>query len=697
LPRLRRALAYANMPAHTNRLAHEKSPYLLQHAHNPVDWLPWGEDAFMAARTGDRPILLSIGYSTCHWCHVMERESFEDEQIGAYLNEHFVCIKVDREERPDVDKIYMHAVQAMMGGGGGWPLNVFLTPDLKPFYGGTYFPPAPMRGRPSFRQLLERLVELWKTDRANLLENAEQTARQLAAWTEREPVAGLALSTGMLEHAARALKAEYEPVYGGFGRAPKFPRPALPLFLLRHAWRHQDQETIEKVLFTCDKMANGGIYDQLGGGFARYSVDEKWRVPHFEKMLYDNAQLVHLYLDGFLVSGNKKYALIVHDIFRYILRDMTDPEGGFYSAEDADSEGQEGKFYCWTKREIEELLEPDEAKAIIRIYGVTERGHFADHSHPDPLPDLNVLSRVAEPVDDQELLLTTMAEEKLFQARERRIRPHRDDKILASWNGLMLGAFARAFGILGVENDRSVAEQNLAFIRARLWDAETKTLHHRWRDGERDNAQILSAYAFLLAGVLDLYEATIQPAHLEFAIELAEAMIERFYDETHGGFFQAPASEDLLFRVKPEYDEGEPSPNSLAIQSLLLLAEITGRVDFRERAEKSLKLFADRMQKMPSGAPSMLIALDQFLTPVHRAVIVPGKSNPEFQPLLHAVHSVYQPNKAVMGNAGSVDKFAASLPALNKAVLYFCSGTECQPPTDDSNQVKELLLAAKPV
>ena len=376
---------------------------------------------------------------------------------------------------------------------------------------------------------------------------------------------------------------------------------------------------------------------------------------------------------------------------------MTDPEGGFYSAEDADSEGQEGKFYCWTKREIEELLEPDEAKAIIRIYGVTERGNFADHSHPDPLPDLNVLSRVAEPVDDQELLLTTMAEEKLFQARERRIRPHRDDKILASWNGLMLGAFARAFGILGVENDRNVAEQNLAFIRARLWDAETKTLHHRWRDGERDNAQILSAYAFLLAGVLDLYEATIQPAHLEFAIELAEAMIERFYDETHGGFFQAPASEDLLFRVKPEYDEGEPSPNSLAIQSLLLLAEITGRVDFRERAEKSLKLFADRMQKMPSGAPSMLIALDQFLTPVHRAVIVPGKSNPEFQPLLHAVHSVYQPNKAVMGNAGSVDKFAASLPALNKAVLYFCSGTECQPPTDDSNQVKELLLAAKPV
>jgi uncharacterized protein YyaL (SSP411 family) len=392
-------------PAHTNRLAREKSPYLLQHQFNPVDWQAWGEAAFAQARTEHKPIFLSIGYSTCHWCHVMERESFENEELAKYLNAHFICIKVDREERPDVDKIYMTFVQAMTGQ-GGWPLNVFLTPDLKPFYGGTYFPPDNRYGRPGFPQLLERLAQLWETRRDELTNSAAQMRERLEVATA-SAVSTNARSTSETINAAGALfKQSYDPHHGGFGGAPKFPQPSQPQFLLRYAKRFNDPEAVRMVLHTCDRMAAGGIHDQLGGGFARYSVDAEWLVPHFEKMLYDNAQLTQLYLDAYLVSAEQRYAEVAKDILAYVLRDMTHPEGGFYSAEDADSEGHEGKFYCWTRAELSKLLTADEFNVATRYFGLTEQGNFVDHSHPQPLANQNILSIVAPelPESDQALL-----------------------------------------------------------------------------------------------------------------------------------------------------------------------------------------------------------------------------------------------------------------------------------------------------
>jgi uncharacterized protein YyaL (SSP411 family) len=376
---------------HTNRLTREKSPYLLQHAHNPVDWFAWGDEAFDRARAENKPIFLSIGYSTCHWCHVMERESFENEDVAKSLNAHFVSIKVDREERPDVDKIYMAFVQATTGG-GGWPLNVFLTPDRKPFFGGTYFPPDNRHGRPGFLQLLRQIAALWQERRDELTNSAGEIHARLEAATAGSPVSNLLLTADVLRHAAAVFKATYDPRHGGFGGAPKFPQPGVPSLLLRCAKRFHDEEATRMVLHTCDRMAAGGIHDQLGGGFARYAVDAEWLVPHFEKMLYDNAQLAPLYLDAFLVSGDARYADIARDVLDYVLRDMTHPDGGFYSAEDADSEGHEGKFYCWTKNELSALLTVEEFKVVVRCFGITENGNFIDHSHPQPLPGQNVLS-----------------------------------------------------------------------------------------------------------------------------------------------------------------------------------------------------------------------------------------------------------------------------------------------------------------
>ncbi|MDW8310432.1 MAG: thioredoxin domain-containing protein, partial [Verrucomicrobiales bacterium] len=513
-------------PPRANRLAREKSPYLLQHAHNPVDWYPWGEEAFARARRENKPIFLSIGYSTCHWCHVMERESFENEAIARLLNEHFVSIKVDREERPDVDKIYMTFVQATTGS-GGWPLNVFLTPDLKPFYGGTYFPPDNRYGRASFPQVLEHIARLWQERRQEIVASAQELSDRLQAALGGPTPGPLLLTPDILRAAGRLFKAAYDPQHGGFGGAPKFPQPSVPAFLLRYARRFRDEEAVQMVLHTCERMAAGGIHDQLGGGFARYAVDAQWLVPHFEKMLYDNAQLAQLYLDAFLASGREQFAAIARDTLDYVLRDMTHPDGGFYSAEDADSEGHEGKFYCWTRAELQQLLSPEEFAVATRYFGVTEQGNFLDHSHPNPLPGQNVLS-VADPnLDQRERTLLDAAKQKMFAARTRRVRPQRDEKILASWNGLMLGAFARAGAILGEPRYRDAAERNLTFLRANLWDAATRTLHHRWRDGECDTAQLLEDYACVLDGALHLYEATLQPAHLEFAIAVAETMLER--------------------------------------------------------------------------------------------------------------------------------------------------------------------------
>ncbi len=690
-----------NPPAahkHTNRLAQEKSPYLRQHMHNPVDWYPWGEAAFKKAREEGKPILLSIGYSTCHWCHVMERESFEDEAVGEFLKKHFVAIKLDREERPDVDKIYMTAVQAM-GQGGGWPLNVFLTPDLKPFYGGTYFPPQPKFGRPSFMQLLGRISELWVEKRKDLTESAGQIAEQLKSLGEHEPNKDAVLAPLVITNALRQLVTGYDPRHGGFGRAPKFPRPSQPAFILRAAVRVGDQEAVKAVLHTCERMAAGGMYDQLGGGFARYSVDEKWLVPHFEKMLYDNAQLLHLYLDAHLVSGEARYADVARDIVRYVLRDMTHPEGGFYSAEDADSEGHEGKFYCWTKEELTKLLSADEFKVAERYFGITVEGNFEDHSHPAPLKKLNVLSIVDPKLSAAEAKLLAAAKAKLFAVQQKRIRPHLDDKILASWNGLMLGAISRAGIVLGEPAYLAAAEKNLAFLQAKLWDAKTKTLYHRWRDGERDSVQLLDSHAYLLEGVIHLYEATLDPKHLDFALALESAMTAKFYDPAQGGFYQSPAgSADLLFRAKEDYDGAEPSGNNVATVALLKLAAITDNKDMRARAEKTLRLFAERMQRLPQAVPNLLLGLDFFLHEPFRVVIAsPAKGDAKTTTaLLRAAHGVYQPNKVVLGNTGAVEPFAKTLPVKDGTLVFLCTGTACQPPTNDPAKVKAMLAAKSP-
>src|SRR4051812_13377002 len=407
--------------AHTNRLSREKSPYLLQHQHNPVDWYAWGEAAFTKARTENKPIFLSIGYSTCHWCHVMERESFENDSIAEFLNGHFVSIKVDREERPDVDKIYMSFVQASTGS-GGWPLNVFLTPELKPFFGGTYFPPENRYGRGSFIQVLRQVAEAWQTRHADIANSAEQIHSQLQSAAATQSASNLVLTADVLHRAGMQFKEAYDPRHGGFGGAPKFPQPSQPQFLLRYAKRFKDEEAMRMVLQTCDKMAAGGIHDQLGGGFARYSVDAEWLVPHFEKMLYDNAQLTQLYLDAYLISGDSRHAEVVRDILDYVLRDMTHPGGGFYSAEDADSEGHEGKFYCWTKQALQELLSAEEFKVAVRYFGITEKGNFVDHSHPSPLNNQNVLSVVRPELNPSEQTSLTSAKKKMLEARSKRVR-----------------------------------------------------------------------------------------------------------------------------------------------------------------------------------------------------------------------------------------------------------------------------------
>ena len=677
--------------AHTNRLAREKSPYLLQHQYNPVDWYAWGEEAFAKARSEHKPIFLSIGYSTCHWCHVMERESFENEDTAKFLNEHFVSIKVDREERPDVDKIYMTFVQATTGS-GGWPLNVFLTPDLKPFFGGTYFPPDARYGRGSFLQVLQQVNNAWQTRRGDLASSAEEIHSRLEAASANVTVSNILLTADTLRRAGSLFKESYDPKNGGFGGAPKFPQPSQPQFLLRYAKRFHDPEADRMVLHTCERMAAGGIHDQLGGGFARYSVDAQWLVPHFEKMLYDNAQLAQLYLDAFLIGGDTRHADVVRDILSYVLREMTHPDGGFYSAEDADSEGHEGKFYCWTREELSKLLTRQEFKVAVRYFGITEEGNFVDHSHPSPLPNQNVLSVVDPKLSESESAFLASAKKKMLAARSKRVRPHLDDKVLASWNGLMLGAMARAYAVLRDEAYRAAAEKNAAFLQSKLWDAKSKTLYHRWRDGERDNVQLLESYAFLLSGVIDLYEATLAPKYLDFAIALAEAMLSRFYDAENGGFWQsAQEAKDLILRVKEDYDGAEPSGNSVAMLALLRLGKLTDRKDFRQAGEKTLRLFSNRLQQVPQAVPYMLQALDFSMEEPRRAVVAGDPAAPSARALLKAIHSVYQPNKVVLGNTGPVEPFAKTLPAKDGPVVYMCTGTSCQPPAKDAGKVKEML------
>ncbi|MCX5864712.1 MAG: thioredoxin domain-containing protein [Deltaproteobacteria bacterium] len=698
-----------------NRLVTEKSPYLLQHAFNPVAWFPWGEEAFALARKENKPIFLSIGYSTCHWCHVMAHESFEDPEVARLLNEYFVCIKVDREERPDLDQIYMAAVQALTGH-GGWPMSVFLTPDLQPFYGGTYFPPVARLGLPGFAEVLAAVHDAWGKRPEKISESAASITGHIRQ--KATDSGGGKIEADIFAKAFKQIAAEYDAEFGGFGRAPKFPRPVLFNFLLRHAARTGEAQAQNMTYVTLRKMAAGGVYDHLGGGFHRYSVDEQWRVPHFEKMLYDQAQLAVNYLEAFQLGQDPFYANVAQDILDYVLRDMTSPEGGFYSAEDADSVqvGKpevhgEGLFYLWTSEEIVAILGKEHGEIFSFHYGVLEAGNaLADPQ--EEFAGKNILY-VAHPmaetaarfrIPEEELSrLLERSRQKLQAVREQRPRPHLDDKIITSWNGHMISALARAAQVLGEKRYLVAAERAAGFIRARLYDPASGTLFRRYRDQAAGLAGQLDDYAFLVNGLLDLYEASFDIAWLQLAMTLTERQIVLFADEAQGGFFETSGTDrSVLVRLKADYDGAEPTGNSVSALNLLRLAWITGNENWLKRAGATIDAFGGRLNAYPPILPQMLVA-HEFQGSKPRQFVVVGKlGRPDTEIMLAMIRKRFLPGKIMLladGGAGQeflaqYQPMLAELPQQeNKSTVYLCENFSCQLPTADLVELATRLEA----
>ncbi len=655
----------------SNSLIHEKSPYLLQHAHNPVDWRAWGEEAFQKARDENKPIFLSIGYSTCHWCHVMEHESFENQDIAAFLNRYFVPIKVDREERPDVDRVYMLFVQATTGS-GGWPMSVWLTPDLRPFFGGTYFPPETRHGHPGFRRILESLAEAWQVDRASIVESSGAILDQLRMHTQPPP-SGL-LDAAVLDSGFYAFRRTFDTRHGGFGGAPKFPRPAALEFLLRYHARTGNLEALEMVFATLNQMGRGGIRDHLGGGFHRYATDDHWFVPHFEKMLYDQAQLAVAYLEAYQLSSDEFYADAARSTLDYVLSDMTGPGGGLYSAEDADSVADpaqpavkvEGAYYVWTKAEIDAVLGPD-ADRFNRAYGVVETGNAHE------FPGQNILSIVGQALPPAEPALR----ERLLEARARRVRPHLDDKILTAWNGLMISAFAKGALVLADTRYLDAAQRAADFVLTRMYDVAAGTLLRRFRDSDAAIPAFLDDYAFFVQGLLDLYPVEFDASRIETARRLTETMIARFEDPEAGGFFATAQDErSLVLRLKDDYDGAEPSGNAIAILNLLRLARIAGRQDFEDTAAKALAAFAPRLSQAPEAMPQMLAALEYSRSkPVQ---IVLAGSREAVGPFLNELRRRFLPFATVLLAAHAQVHYPSE-----PAAAYVCENFACLLPTTD--------------
>ena len=681
-----------------NRLAQETSPYLLQHKDNPVDWHPWGEEALEKARAGDKPILLSVGYSACHWCHVMERESFEDEATARIMNEHFVNIKVDREERPDIDSIYMSAVQAMTRH-GGWPMTVFMTPDGAPFYGGTYFPPVPSRGMPSFQQVLLSLADAYENRREEVLESAESIREYLRAATSAS-VPSTGLSEELLDNASASLLEQLDNRFGGFGGAPKFPQAMNLEVLLRRYKRTGDRAALAGVEHTCRQMANGGIYDQIGGGFARYSVDEYWLVPHFEKMLYDNALLARLYLEAYEATGDDFFRRIAEETLDYVARDMIGPEGGFYSAEDADSEGVEGKFYVWTPEEIEAALEPDEAKLAMRFWDVTARGNFEGKNILNvPRPPEAVAAEFNMPAEELWQKVVRIRE-KLYVEREKRVRPGRDEKVLAAWNGLMLRAFALASRVLDREDYREIAEKNASFLLEKL--KVDGRLRRSYKDGRARFNGYLEDYACVADGLMELYEATFETRWLGEAASLSDTVLQLFWDAEKGAFYDTAADhEELVTRPRDVYDSAAPSGNSVAVGVLLRLSVLLDREDYRERAEAVLEDLSGAIARIPGGFGRLLAALDFYLSTPYEVALIGEPDASDTKILLSAVYSAYLPNKVVAGRAGNDEEAARLVPLLadrpmrdGKATAYVCVQYACQAPTTEPTELARQLGVA---
>ncbi len=679
---------------HANRLIYETSPYLLQHAHNPVDWYPWGGEALEKARSENKPILLSIGYSACHWCHVMEKESFENEEIAALMNELFVNIKVDREERPDLDEVYMNVVQ-MLTGRGGWPMTVFLTPEGKPFYGGTYFPPEDRYGVPGFPKVLRAVAQAYRERSQDVEKSVEQILNALHRLSEvRESQRSFA--PDIIAQSAEQLAQAYDREHGGLGRAPKFPNVGVYELFLRHYRRSRDERFLEMVTHTLTKMALGGIYDHLGGGFHRYSVDEKWLVPHFEKMLYDNAQLTRICAQVFAITGDPLFKRVTEETLQYLLREMLHPEGGFYSTQDADSEGEEGKFFVWTPDDIVQVLGEEAADIFCRVYDVTDFGNFEGKSilHPTLTPEQGAKFFRKELGEIEKLIAE--AKQKLFAAREKRVKPFRDDKILISWNGLMLSGLAEAVKISPDPRYLDATQRMINFIFGKM--SQDGKLLHTYKDGQPKLPGYLDDYAFLIVGLLDFYEVTFDRSLLDRTIELAETMVREFWDDIDGGFsYTGKSHEQLISRTKPAFDSSVPSGNSMATHALLRLFHYTGREDYLKRAEKVLRLYYEAIESQPFGFSHMLSALDFYLEKPKEIVLVGEKKDRETQDLLRKIHSVYLPNKTlqVVEPGEPLEKISPLLEGKTqldgKPTVYVCHNFTCSPPVTEGEKLRELL------
>ncbi len=682
-----------------NRLNDEKSPYLLQHAGNPVDWYPWGEEAFQRAKKEDKPIFVSIGYATCHWCHVMAHESFEDEEVAELLNRHFIAIKVDREERPDVDKIYMHVCQALTGR-GGWPLSIFMTPVGKPFFAGTFFPKSKRLGIPGFVDVLQEIAALWQSDRAMVLRSGQAITKAIQPKTNGEAAIDV-VNTQTLKKGYAQLARTFDPKWGGFGPAPKFPTPHHLTFLLRWHKRKRDPNALEMVEKTLDALRHGGIFDQIGLGFHRYSVDEKWLVPHFEKMLYDQALLAMAYTEAYQATRKSKFAQVAREVFTYVLRDMTAPGGGFYSAEDADSEGKEGLFYIWTPREVKQCLGEEAGDLFCRFYGITQEGNFEEgRSIPHVREPLEAFA--ARDGLDPTRLETVLEEgrQKLFDIREKRVHPLKDDKILTSWNGLMIAALARGFRAFADPAYADAAKEAADFVLQNLRTAEGRLLR-RYRQGDAAYPAYLDDYAFLVWGLIELYEATFEVSYLEEAVTLNAAMVDIFWDEQGAGlYFTGKGNQALITRSKEIYDGALPSGNSVAAMNFLRLGRMTGNTTLEHKAEQLMKAFSKQIQEQPVAYTHLLLALDFMIGPSQEVVIAGDPVLENTQAMMRVVQGMFLPNTVVLlrpGEAGSQRLFAlcpfveSMVPMNEHPTVYVCEQYACKRPIQEADQLQSVL------
>ena len=692
--------------AEYNRLIKESSPYLLQHATNPIDWFPWSAEAFDKAKREDKPVFLSIGYSTCHWCHVMEHESFSDPEVAELLNRDFISIKVDREERPDIDHVYMTVTQTLTGS-GGWPNTIIMTPDKKPFYAGTYFPKNSRWGRPGLMELLPQIAEVWRNDRKKVNDSADQITRYIVSLGDTRPGSDLKRQT--LDQAQAYFVQTYDPQYGGFGQSPKFPSAHQLSFLLRRYHHTQNQQTLAMVEKTLTQMRLGGIYDQLGFGFHRYSTDAQWLVPHFEKMLYDQAILIIAYTETYQATGKRFYAGVADEIIAYVLRDMTSAEGGFYSAEDADSEGIEGKFYMWTPGEIQKILGKEEADLFVKVFNLKKGGNFED-AGPGHQIDQNILHlqktlpQLAKKLDISENQLHRRLEDSrrmLFHEREKRIHPFKDDKILTDWNGLMIAALAKAGAVLEKQKYTAAAVKAADFISQNLTDERGRLLK-RYRNGKAGLSAHLNDYAFMVWGLLELYQATFETKYLKDAIELNQRMLSDFWDEQNGGLYMtANDSEKLLVRSKVIYDGAIPSGNSVAVFNMLRLGHITGNADYLKRTEQIIKSFSAEIAQHPAGYGQLMVALEFALNPNYEVVIVGEPRGKDSMSMLAALRKPFLPEKVVLFRPADHDAatevtrlapYTQPMSAINgQATAYVCQDFACKLPTTRIDQMLENL------